>query len=219
MGDDKRREMGIGEYLGSQVYRDICKRLYERHHIKFPDHVASILSVGVTNGQGIEFVARDAAKFEALLRMPKFAPDDKEHLCDRVASSATKGQGYREVGVPSLHIAVAPELCSVHIDTFGFVAIGPDGKKYYNPDAIQHIFDELLLQDKFVGWVTRHNRTLGAMLGHAHFVGPSSRNRYRLAIGGRVNVAEGSNWGVGFEVNRSLSGETQYMGKVDIFGW
>jgi hypothetical protein len=219
MSQGNRRALGLGEYLGSQVYKDICNRFYNRHFIKFPDHVAAILSVGVTNGQGIEFAAKDADKFQRLLRMPSFAPDNKRHLCDRVASLATKGQGYREVGVPSLHIAVSPDLCSVHIDTFGFVAIGPDGQKYYNLDAIQHIVDELLLQDKFVGWVTKRNRTLGAMLGRVHFAGPSSRNRYRLAVGGRVNVVERPGWSIGLEVNRSLSGETRYMGKVDVFDW
>ena len=219
MSEGHRRQLGVSEYLGSQVYRDICNRLYKRHRINFPDHAAAIYSVGTTHGQGIEFAAKDAATFEGLLRMPKFAPDNQKHLCDKVASLFTKGQGYREVGVPSLHIAVSPELCSVHIDTFGFVAIGPDGKKYFNPDSIQHAFDELLLQDLGLSWVTKHNRTLGAMLGHLHVAGPSSRNRYRLAVGGRVNVAQGSNWGIGFEVNRSLNGDDRYMGKVDVFGW
>ena len=219
MADPKRRPLSVGMYLGSKVWKDICERFYKRHRIKLPDHVQDVLSVGVTNGQGIEFVARDHKAFEKLLRMPSFAPDNKDHLCDRIASLATKGQGYRETSVPSLHIAVAPDLCSVHIDTFGFVAIGPDGKKYYNPDAIQHILDELVLQDKFVGWVTKKNRTLGAMLGRVHFVGPSSRNRYRLAVGGRVNVVERPGWSIGYEATKSLGGETQHMGKIDVFGF
>jgi hypothetical protein len=219
MTNGSQRGLGLSSYIGSQVYQNICNRFYNRHQIKFPDHIASVLKVGVLNGQGIEFVAKDAARFGNLLRMPRFAPDDRRHLCDRVASLATKGQGYREVGVPSLHVAVSPDLCSVHIDTFGFVAIGPNGQKYYNPDAIQHILDELVLQDKFVGWVTKHNRSLGAFLGRVHFVGPSSRNRYRLAAGGRFNLKQGVGWSIGIEANKSLSGEKRYMGKVDVFGW
>ena len=209
----------MGAYLGSQVYRDICHRFYTRHRIKLPDHIDSVFSVGVSNGQGIEFAPRDATKFEALLRMPTFAPDNQKHLCDRVASLATKGQGYREVGVPSLHIAVAPALCSVHIDTFGFVAIGPNGEKYYNLDAIQHILDELVLQDKFVGWVTKHSRPLGSLLSHVHFRGPSSRNRYRLAVGGRINLAQGTGWSIGIEASKSLSGEKRVGASVEVFGW
>jgi hypothetical protein len=219
MAGGNRRILGISEYLGSKVYKDICHRFYKRHFIKFPDHIDAVYSVGVNNGQGIEFKPRDAAKFGALLRPPSFAPDDKHFFADRIASLATKGQGYREVGVPSLHVAVSPELCSVHIDTFGFVAIGPNGQKNYNPDAIQHIFDELVLQDKFVGWVTKHNRTLGAALGHVHFVGPSSRNRYRLAVGGRLNVAQGSGWSLGIQATKALSGEKRYMGTVEVYGW
>lgn len=218
MADDKHPGLPVSAYLTSQVWKDICHRFYKQHRIKFPDHVDTVVSVGVTNGQGIEFVARDHETFEALLKKPVFQPDDKKHLCDRVASMATKGQGYREASVPSLHIAVAPSLCSVHIDTFGFVAIGPNGQKYYNPDAIQHILDELVWQDKFVGWVTTKNRAVGAMLGRVHFDGPSSRNRYRLQVGARVNVVERPNWSIGFEANRSLEGENRYMGMIDVFG-
>jgi len=216
-----QRGLGIGQYIGSQVYKDICNRFYQRHHIKFPDHIArgGMLKVGVTNGQGVTFVARDVLRFKSVLRMPRFAPDDRRHFCDRIAAGVTKGQGYREVGVPSLHVAVSPEVCSVHIDTFGFVAIGPNGQKYYNPEMIQHIIDELLLQDKFVGWVTKKNRSLGALLGRVHFVGPSARNRYRLAVGGRINLKEGVGWSIGIEATRSLAGETRYMGKANVFEW
>lgn len=219
MPPNRRKALGIGSYIGSSVYKEICNRFYKQHGISFPDHIASVYSVGVSNGQGIEFLAKDAKRFEALLKMPAFAPDNQEHFCDRVASMATNGQGYRETGVPSLHVAVAPDVCSVHIDTFGFVAIGPDGKKYYNPDAIQHVFDELLLQDKFVGWVTRHNRTVGLLLSHVHFRGPSSRNRYRLAAGVRVNVAQGDGWSIGIEASQALSGERKVEASVEVYNW
>jgi len=219
MSQKKRKALGVGSYLGSKVYKEICNRFYKLHRIKLPDHIASMYSVGVNNGQGIEFLARDAKAFEALLKMPAFAPDNQEHFCDRIASMATNGQGYRETGVPSLHIAVAPDLCSVHIDTFGFVAIGPDGNKYYNPDAIQHILDELVFQDKFVAWVTKHSRSIGLLLSHVHFRGPSSRNRYRLAAGGRVNVAQGAGWSIGIEASQALSGERKVEGSVEVYNW
>jgi len=219
MPPNRRKALGIGSYLGSSVYKDICNRFYKQHGINFPDHIASVYSVGVSNGQGIEFLAKDAKRFEALLKMPAFAPDNQKHFCDRVASMATNGQGYRETGVPSLHVAVAPDVCSVHIDTFGFVAIGPDGKKYYNPDAIQHVFDELLLQDKFVGWVTRHNRRVGLLLSHVHFRGPSSRNRYRLAAGVRGNIAQGDGWSIGIEASQALSGERKVEASVEVYNW
>ncbi|WP_299482658.1 hypothetical protein [uncultured Roseibium sp.] len=219
MSPKKREPLGVSSYLGSEVYKQICNRFYKQHSIKLPDHIAEVYKVGVSNGQGMEFLARDPEKFEALLKMPKFAPDNQEHFCDRIASMATKGQGYRETGVPSLHIAVAPEECSVHIDTFGFVAIGPDGQKYYNPDAIQHILDELLWQDKFVGWVTKHSKPLGMLLSHVHFRGPSSRNRYRLSAGVRVNAAQGDGWNIGIEATQALSGEQTVVGSVEVYNW
>ena len=109
MSNGNKRPLGISEYIGSQVYKDICDRFFKRHHINFPDQVAEISEVGKTLGTDIKFKPKNASAFASLLRLPSFAPDDKSNLCGWIASGKTKGQGYREVGVPSLHVAVAPD--------------------------------------------------------------------------------------------------------------
>jgi len=206
-------------YIGNSIYKRIAGRLFRRHGIRVADHINVMEKVGTRLGQGITFEPKDSSKFVRLLRMPRFAPDDGKYICDRIASAATKGKGYREVGVPSLHVQAAPGQCNVHLDSFGFVAIGPNGKKYYNPDLIQHIVDELLWEDKFVNWVSSKNASVGALVGRFHPVLPSSRNRYRLAAGGRFDIKKGVGWRVGIEATRSLSGENQYMGKVDLWAF
>ena len=144
-----------GALLASDIYKDIGARFWERHKINLPSHINVVKSLGKTHGVGFKFIPRDADAFEAALKRANFQPDNREQLCDAVAAGATVGQGYREVGVPSLHVAVSSGICSVHIDTFGFVALGPNGEKVYNPDALQHILDELVWQDKILGQVER----------------------------------------------------------------
>ncbi len=212
-----RRGIPNYQYYGNSIYKQIASRLYNRHKIRIADHINVMEKIGTRLGQGIEFEPIDGGNLKNLLKMPKFAHDNRKHLCDLVAAGATKGEGYREIGVPSLHIQVAPTLCKIHIDNFGFVAIGPDGQKYYNPDLVQHIVDELFWEDKFVGWVSTKNQTLGGFLGRIHPVLPNSRNRYKLDFGGRFDVKKGKGWSLGLEATRGLSGENKVMGKIEVY--
>lgn len=207
------------DYISNPVFRTIEKRLRRRHFITLRDHIDKIYKIGVTTSQGIEFKAKDHVAFANKLRMPFFAPDNRSHWAGGLASLATIGQGYREAGVPSLHVAVAPHKCSVHLDTYGFVAIGPDGKAYYDPDAIQHIIDELLLHDKLFNFIAGKHPRIRKALGRLHLTLPRKDNAYRPEIGGRVVLIDKENWQLGLEVSRNLNGETKAGATLEVFSW
>jgi len=100
---------------------------------------------------------------------------------------------------------------------FGFVAIGPDCQKYYNPGSGQHIIDELLWADKFVGWMNTKNPPLGGVLSHTHPVVSNSRGGYKLDFGGRIDIKKGNGYSLSLEATRGVSGEIKVMGKLDLF--
>lgn len=111
------------------------------------------LEIGPTTSEGISFVPRDpiALRLEIVAaqngnKLPAFHHDSRKNWIFRLAAVATHGGGYREIGSPSLHCAIASDVCNIHIDDFGFVAIGSDGKTYFTPDALPHIGDELIFR-------------------------------------------------------------------------
>lgn len=206
------------EYIGRDVYRTISDRFRERHGIKIDDHIHVMKEVGHKVGVGITFVPVDHRSLKSALRQPLFTHDDRRHLCDALAALATTGEGYREVGVPSLHCQISGAECNIHLDDFGFVAIGPDGRKYYNPDLVQHIVDELGWAT-VANWVHGKSPTLGSFLGRMHPVLPNSRNRYAPVIGGRFVVAQGQGWSLGIDYQRLPGGESRKMGSLEVLSW
>ncbi|MBS8226704.1 hypothetical protein [Vannielia litorea] len=210
------KTVGFGALLSSDIYKDICSRFHDRHHINLPSHISAVKSLGKTYGVGFKFQPRDADLFEAALKRAAFEHDNRRHFCDAVAAGATQGEGYREIGVPSLHVAVSSGICSVHIDTFGFVALGPDGEKIYTPDALQHVIDELLWQDVILGKVAEYSPLAANALRRVHFVGPSSQNNYRPQVGARLNLVDRPGLRLGLEVTRDLSGETRGGASLEV---
>jgi len=205
-------------YITNNIYRTLANRLRDRHKINIAQHIDTLQSVGTNLGVGITFKPVDSDKLKSLLRMPAFAHDNRRHLCDRVAALATTGEGYREVGAPSLHIAISPARCNIHLDSFGFVAIGPDGKKYYNPDLVQHIVDELGWAT-ISNWLDKHKPFKGQLFGRMHPILPNSRNRYNLAVGGRFVLAKGRKWSLGIDHTHSVKGERKTTGSFEVLNW
>ncbi|MEZ5393503.1 MAG: hypothetical protein R2724_11660 [Bryobacterales bacterium] len=205
-------------YFTNSVYRDIANRLSKRHQINIAEHIAEMEKVAPSIGAGFDFKPVSSDKLIALLKLPRFAHDDRAYLCDRLAAAVTHGEGYREVGVPSLHFQIAPDKVNVHLDTYGFVAIGPDGTKYFNPDLIQHIADDLGAATiaQFAG---KLHPKLGSLIGRFHPILPNSMNGYKLAVGGRFVVAKGKGWSLGLDVTKSLSGETRKGGTLELLHW
>lgn len=54
--------------------------------------------------------------------------------------------------VTSIHVDMASEsVTSIHLDKQGFIFAGRDGKIRLSSNVAQHVFDELILKDKFLG--------------------------------------------------------------------
>ena len=206
------------EYFSNNVYRVIANRLMDRHRIHIDKHIDTMHVIGVRLGQGITFRPVNSDNLKSLLKMPAFAHDNRRSFCERVAAAATQGEGYRETGAPSLHCQIAASSCNIHLDSYGFVAIGPGGKKYYNPDLVQHIVDELGWAT-VVGWLDKKQPTIGGFVGRFRPILPNSRNRYNPAVGGRFVVAKGQGWSLGIDRTISLSGEKKTMGNLEILNW
>ncbi|MCP5197356.1 MAG: hypothetical protein H6974_11315 [Gammaproteobacteria bacterium] len=205
-------------YLFNGVYRTIANRLRDRHNIKLDEHVDAMLEIGACPGQGVTFKPVDSDRLKGLLQMPAFAHDNRSDLCDRLAAAATQGEGYRETGAPSLHCQIAAQRCNIHLDSYGFVAIAPDGQKYYNPDLVQHIVDELGWAT-VVGWLDKKQPAVGRFMNRFHPILPNSRNRYDFALGGRFILKEGQGWSLGIDRTYSLSGDEKTVANLEILRW
>jgi hypothetical protein len=105
-------------------------------------------------------------------------------------TSARFGDSQNLPDLTSVHCAVSKRMCNVHIDEMGFVVTDAAGNVIVDPDALRHIFVELLwktdLQGKLPFWA----------LDHVNFTIPSSPNDFsRLGISidvaqfGRVKIA------------------------------
>ena len=212
--------MGISRhaYLFNDVYRVIANRLRDRHKIKIDEHVDSMLKIGSRVGQGITFWPVDHIKLKGLLSTAAFTHDNRMEFCEALAASATQGEGYRESGAPSLHCQISRVSCNIHLDSYGFVAIGPDGKKYYNPDLVQHIVDELGWAT-VVEWLEKKSSPLGGFLGRIHPILPNSRNNYAPAVGGRFVLKQGQGWSIGLDSTVSTSGERKNVVSLEVLKW
>jgi hypothetical protein len=206
----------------------IADRFYTKYHIEILEHIKTLKKVGENLGQGITFLPVNSLKLKAALDDAKiFIPDDKATIVGCLASAATEGTGYREVGQgtsKSLHCQISMHQlpCNIHVDNWAFTPLGPDGKRYYNPDAIQHIVDELIWGTYAVEKAYNLWSPLGWTLDRIHPIVPNSRNiqplfptsekRYDLQVGARVDIIKGNNSGIWFEHTRSLrDGEKRNM--------
>ena len=201
----KRAKLTLPSYYWEPVFRDIADRFYRQHRIFLQDHIATLKRVSHLHGEGIDFIPVDHKKFIEALRASHFKLDNKRHLCDAVAASATNGVGYREVGIPSLHCQVSSGSVNVHIDAFGFVAMH-NGQKIYTPDAIQHIIDELVWA-KVVAWIRKRDPELASLLEKTHPVVPHSKIKYAPVAGGRIDIRKGKGWSLAYDYTVGFAGE------------
>ena len=213
--------MGISKhtYLFDGVYRVIANRFKRRYQINIDDFVESMVKVGTRAGQGITFWPADYLKLKSLLtQSPFFAHDNRMDFCEALAASQTQGEGYRELGVPSLHCQLSKVSCNIHLDSYGFVAIGPDGEKYFNPELVQHIADDLGMA-KIVEWLEKRNSPLGEFVSRIHPILPNSSNRYTPAVGGRFVLKQGQGWSLSIDRTISVSLEKKTTANLEVLDW
>ena len=83
----------------------------------------------------------------------------------------------RRIDIRSLHVALTPEACNIHIDEVGFVARGPNNVLVLTPDFLNHMINELVFKSTLRGvlgeWITDHFSVLV----------PSSDNHYAPTVG------------------------------------
>jgi hypothetical protein len=196
-----------------------------RHFIDIRAHIKSMWKLKRRLEEGFYFVPKDVGKWEAALIHAGFQHDLREkHLgfipsVGALAALATTGQGYRERGSPSLHCAVARDMCNVHLDNIGFRFNG------YSPDAGQHIVDELLWQDNVVPFLGKIFSLSGLsklvpisvtdVFHRAHPLVPNSgQSKPFREMGAEFDIASGRSrdlqqqWRFTFDVTHSCSDYT-----------
>jgi hypothetical protein len=85
--------------------------------------------------------------------------------------------------ITSLHCAIAANVCNIHVDQMGFVIEGEDGEIIVDPDAFEHIFNELWwktnAKEAAPGW-------MGGAFDRLSWIYPNSRNHY-ARMGPRID--------------------------------
>ena len=189
------------------VYTGISRRFRSLYGINIGLYIEKVTKLYRHVEEGFDFVPWSATDLEQVIRKARFEHDvRKRHFgiipsIGSFAALATHGQGYREPGSPSLHIAIAPDKCNVHLDNIGFRVQG------YGPDAGQHIVDELLWQDVIV------NKLLGKILPKeiTDFL-----HRFHPIVPSTRQIKPFSEIGVEFDIIKGRSRDLQRLWRVTI---
>jgi len=188
-------QIPVKSFTEAKSYKPINERLNGRGmKIDLDNYIDYICYASDILGEGIFFRPKNAAEFKAAITDTRFFHhDDRSDPFGKMAASATIGEGYREVSTPSLHVAIDEMISSVHIDSYAFMLLSPEGEYVIGPDVGQHIFDELLFRMP-MAWLRRKNMPfIASVLQTIHPVLPNSTNRYNSIIG--MSVALGGSPG------------------------
>ncbi len=188
-------------YSNEPVYTEIQNRFFRFNpRINIGEHIDSMIEIGRTNSEGITFKPVNSlrlrmdiafANVDQYSNHKAFHWDNRKVWVNKLAALATDGEGYREIGSPSLHCAVSDEKCNIHIDEFGFISLTPLGEEYFNPNLVRHIGDELIWRDKIRKNVIRLLKfslpdeiaePAAKLLDRTYFVLPTSQDRYGFDI-------------------------------------
>lgn len=144
-----------------------------------PGHWALDASMAATIGKGFREIWRPQLSTRPL------STDDlpgRQSPKWRLAASSRFGDDpTKSLDLSSLHFAVAPERCNIHIDQTGFVVLGPTGELVVDPDFGQHIVNELL-------WKSMAAKALPeGLVDRISIMLPNSNNEFsRVGISGDV---------------------------------
>jgi hypothetical protein len=90
----------------------------------------------------------------------------------------------RRIDITSLHVALTPEICQIHIDDVGFVLRGPRGLYGMSPDFLQHLLNELVLKTYVLPNVSPW------LADHLPIILPGSDNRYLPTAGLKLDLPD-----------------------------
>jgi hypothetical protein len=179
-------------------YKAILTRIGRRLlNIDLDDHIDYVYWASEQINEGVYFSPKSEGLFkQAIDDCRQFQYDDRADVAGGLAAFATVGKGYREISTPSLHVAIAEKVCSVHIDSFAFLIDSPYGGTLIQPNVLQHIFDELILRWP-MAWLRNKGLTwAAAVLQSIHVVLPNSTNQYSPELGFRIEIGRkpDQNW-------------------------
>lgn len=111
----------------------------------------------------------------------------------------------------SLHCAVAPDICNIHIDEMGFVITGPGGDTLVDADAGQHIVNELWIKTKLEGKVPKW------LVDRLSVELPNSTNNYSR-IGGSFDIQQKRDYRIRWTMSCSVLAPLDCSTTVSISG-
>jgi hypothetical protein len=97
----------------------------------------------------------------------------------------------RKVDITSLHVALTPAACNIHIDDVGFVLRGPRSVVGLDPDFVQHLVNELLWKSLLRDWlIGKYGGSAAAVwaVEHLSLMLPSSDTRYAPTAGIKLDL-------------------------------
>ncbi|KYK44858.1 MULTISPECIES: hypothetical protein [Bradyrhizobium] len=156
------------------------------------------------------FLATDGIGFRQIWQTfpeerPIATPDPRTGPAMDPKASGRFGDSPNLPDLTSVHCAVSNRICNVHIDEMGFVVTDSKGTIIVDPDALRHIFVELLwktnLQGKLPFWA----------LDNVNFIIPSSPNDFSR-VGVSVDIAKFG------RVKIALNGSCSADGKMEAAG-
>jgi hypothetical protein len=212
-------------YLSNPVYQEVSDRLLGlKPPISLREHIDVMKELGRTHSEGVTFLVKDAKILRTAVVNAKndhgqaaFHWDDRKVFIFFLAALFTDGEGYREIGQPSLHCAIGNPICNIHIDDFGFLARGSDGKEYITPDALRHIVDELVFRAKIrpvliaaLKKVLPHQiaNPAAKLFDNMYFRTPSSQNNYDFGMDDKFHPRVGV--GVNIVGNKTVEVRFEY---------
>ena len=97
----------------------------------------------------------------------------------------------RKVDITSLHVALTPAACNIHIDNVGFVLRGPRSVVGLDVDFVQHIVNELVWKSILREWILgKYGETSKALwaVDHLSLMLPSTDTRLAPTAGVKLDL-------------------------------
>ena len=172
------------------------------------DHWALKASFMATDGTGYREVFRVKLQDQPLSLFDRREGESRRGM-RRFTAGFAGNQGLPDL--TSLHCAVSPGGCNIHIDETGFVITDDQGKPVLDADFLQHLVNELLFK-------TYAKKILpDIIVNRVNLILPSSFVDFDR-IGASVDLYKTKNFRVALSGTCSISGDHECVGTVTVSG-